>query len=136
VKCLGTCKNGEPCKTTFGLSPDGLCFTHDPLRAVELAANRKARSEASGKRKQELRASLPPGMPRAPKTLEDAVRWSSWAMHATASGIIDSRTGHEIGYLVNAFKAAVEKRDLLKEIEQLRADLAEARKPNSHVRMA
>ena len=36
-------------------------------------------------------------------------------------------TGHEIGYLVNAFKAAVEKRDLLREIEELRAELAQAR---------
>ena len=40
---------------------------------------------------------------------------------------MDARTGHEIGYLVNAFKAAVEKRDLQREIEQLRRELAAAR---------
>jgi hypothetical protein len=57
-------------------------------------------------------------------------------MHATASGVIDSRTGHEIGYLVNAFKAAVEKRDLLNEIEQLRADLAAAKKAAAHPRVS
>lgn len=126
--CSAANKDGTPCRVTFGLSPDGLCFSHDPLRAVEHAASQTARGRASAERKRERRASLPAGMPRAPKTLDDAVRWSAWAMHATATGIIDARTGHEVGYLANAFRGALEKRDLLRQIEQLRAELAEAKK--------
>ena len=49
-------------------------------------------------------------------------------MHAVACGRIDARTGHEIGYLVNAFKAAVEKRDLERQIQELRAELTAAQK--------
>ena len=45
-----------------------------------------------------------------------------------ACGEIDARTGHEVGYLVARFTEALNKRDLLKEIEQLRHELANARK--------
>lgn len=132
--CRGLNRSGARCRTFFGLSPDGYCFTHDPLRAVEYQAARAKQWRASGDRKRAHGDALPAGLPRAPKTLDDAVQWSSWAMHATATGVIDARTGHEIGYLVNAFKAAVEKRDLLREIEQLRAKLAELRKAPGQVR--
>jgi len=130
--CRGVIKDGTRCRTTFGLSEDGLCFSHDPLRAVELAAAQRARSDASGKRKRELRESLPPGMPKAPKTLDDAVKWSSWALHAVASGIISDRTAHECAVLVTAFRGALDKRDLLREIGKLRADLAAANKAAAH----
>jgi|GEM_PF-3003851 len=134
--CVGVNKDGRSCNTRFGLSEEGYCFSHDPLRAVEFAASRRARSVASGARKQELQGSLPPGMPRAPKTLDDSVRWASWAMHAAASGIIDARLAHEIGVLVTAFRGALEKRDMLKEIAKLRADLAEAKKTAAHPRVS
>jgi hypothetical protein len=49
-------------------------------------------------------------------------------MHAIATGDLDARTGHEVGYLVARFTEALNKRDLLAEIEQLRRDLAAARK--------
>jgi len=87
-------------------------------------AGGRAKAEASRRGK----VALPEGVPRAPRTLQDAVEWSSWAIRAVATGEIDPRVGHEIGYLVNAFKAAVEKRDLLHEIEGLRVQLAEAGK--------
>ena len=37
-------------------------------------------------------------------------------MRSVATGVIDARTAHEIGYLVNAFKASLEKADLLDEL--------------------
>ncbi len=89
---------------------------------------RRAGGRATARSGRTARAALPANVPRAPETLQDAVAWSSWAMHAVAVGEIDARTGHEIGYLVNAFKAAVEKRDLQREIEELRAELAAARR--------
>ena len=57
-------------------------------------------------------------------------------MHAAASGIIDARLAHEIGVLVTAFRGALEKRDMLKEIAKLRADLAEAKKTAAHPRVS
>jgi hypothetical protein len=119
--------SGEPCGGTIALSEtNGLCAFHDPDRAEHARAVRAAGS-ASGPKRPTRRAALPAGMPlRPPKTLEDAVTWSAWAMHAVAAGTISERVGHEIGYLVNAFKAAVEKRDLQKQIDELRAQLAQA----------
>ena len=125
----GMTKAGAPCRTSMNLSADsGLCVQHDPARAVARAAMQAAGGAASKVAKTKAKAAEVHDIPKAPKNLEDAVHWSSWAMHAVASRTMDARTGHEVGYLVNAFKAAVEKRDLLREIEQLRRDLAEARK--------
>lgn len=120
--------DGEPCRSTLGLGTTGLCLQHDPERANEAHLLRSTGGLAARDAKIKAKAALPDGVPKAPKTLEDAVQWSSWAMYAVATGEIDARTGHEVGYLVNAFKAAVEKRDLLQEIEKLRAELAAARK--------
>lgn len=120
--------DGEPCRSTLNLGATGLCLSHDPARIQEARAMRAKGGVATGISKRLAKAANPKDVPRAPKTLEDAVVWSSWAMHSVAVGEIDARTGHEIGYLVNAFKAAVEKRDLLREIEALRAELADAQK--------
>jgi len=124
----GVTKAGLPCRSALNLSPeDGLCIAHDPERVDEARAMRVAAGKATGLANRKRRAASPLVVPKPPRTLQDAVEWSSWAMHAVATGEIDARTGHEIGYLVNAFKAAVEKRDLLAEIEALRAELASAR---------
>lgn len=103
-------------------------MAHDQARADKALAVRQAGGRAAGVARRLVKAARPEDLPPAPRTLEDAVRWSSWAMHAVACGRIDARTGHEVGYLVNAFKAAVEKRDLLREIDLLREELAAARK--------
>lgn len=95
---------------------------------------RRAGARAQAEAKRRTKALLPEGVPRAPETLQDAVEWSSWAIRSVATGEIDPRVGHEIGYLVNAFKAAVEKRDLLRELEELRAQLDEARKGSGAIR--
>lgn len=42
--------------------------------------------------------------------------------------MIDGRTAHEIGFLVNSFKASLEKRDLLEELKELRAQVAEMKR--------
>ena len=68
------------------------------------------------------------GVPSEPKNLEDATTFAAWAVHQVASGQLDPRVGHEIGFILNSFRGALEKRDLLREIESLRRDLAAARK--------
>lgn len=129
----GRTKTGEPCGSTLGLSgANGLCLAHDPERVQQQRAmakeggraarakDLKARAEERAARAELAKLEMPEG---PPQDLEGAVRWSSWAIHAVATGAIDARTGHEIGYLVNAFRGAAEKRDLEKELEKARASL-------------
>lgn len=67
-------------------------------------------------------------VPPAPETLEDAVRYFAWITHSVAAGTLDARTGHEAAYALNGFKAAVEKRDLQREVEELRRTVEELKK--------
>jgi len=134
--CTATRKNGERCRVPFGLSPDGLCSVHDPAR-TGLMRDALAKSIAVRHEKRILaKTVLPEGMLNPPKTTNDAVRWSAWAMHACATGVIDARTCHEINFAVNSFTASVHKRDLEREIKALRADLAAATKQHARPRVA
>jgi hypothetical protein len=62
---------------------------------------------------------LPYGMLRPPRSLDDAVKWSAWAAHAVALGVIDARTCHEINFAINSFTASLNKRDLQRQIATL-----------------
>lgn len=122
--CRGRRVDGEPCAATLGLSDDGYCLQHDPARADEAQAVRAAGGKAAGKARREAAAAarpdLPPGMPRRrPRTLDDAVRWSSWSVLAVATGAIDARTAHEISVLLQTFTKAVERREVLRKIDSL-----------------
>lgn len=85
------------------------------------------RAQVDAKRK--AKATEPDGCPPAPRNLEDAAEFASWLTHAVTVGKLDARTAHEAAYSLRAFQAMVEKRDLQREIEGLRADLKEAQKP-------
>lgn len=76
--------------------------------------------------KREARAAQPTNVPPAPKTLEDAAKVSAWAIRAVGTGEIDPKVSREIQYGVAQFRGALEKRDLLRQIEQLRKELAAA----------
>jgi hypothetical protein len=132
--CSGTKSNGEPCQSTLGLSPDGLCLNHDPARRDQVQANRaaggRARGEASRARRAAREALPPSALADAPamvETLDDAAKALAWIAHAIITKKIDARTGHEASYALNGFKAAAEKRDLEREITELRRQVAEAK---------
>jgi hypothetical protein len=134
--CTATAKSGERCRVPFGLSVDGLCSVHDPAR-TGLMRDALAKSVEVRQQKRILaKTILPDGMLSPPKTLNDAVRWSAWAMHAAVTGAIDARTAHEVGFLVNSFTASLQKRDLQRTIDKLRAELAEAKKEHARPRIA
>lgn len=95
--------DGEPCRGKLSLSEAGLCVFHDPDRVDELRAMRAAGGSAAAAAKRKAKAADPEGVPRAPRTIEDATRWASWATWAVATGQIDARTAHEIGYVLRAF---------------------------------
>jgi hypothetical protein len=108
----------------MNLSPDGLCLVHDPNRAEQARAARKAGGKNS-KIAQRLRKveGVADEVPALPKSLDDAVKYFAWITDAIARGKIDARSGHEMAYALNGFKAAAEKRDLEREIKALRARL-------------
>lgn len=129
--CQANRKDGSPCRVSFALSDDGLCSAHDPARQAMREAALTKSVEVRQQRRIVAKTVLPEGMLRRPKTLDDAVRWSAWSMHACVTGVIDARTAHEVGYLVNAFTASLQKRDMQREIEKLRAELAAAKQQSS-----
>ncbi len=125
--CGAIKKNGEPCMANV---PDGvdLCPHHDPAQADEMQRRRLKGNASRGRLYETAKAATVRGCPAVPLNLEDATTFAAWAVHQVASGSLDSRTGHEIAFILNSFRGALEKRDLLREIEQLRRDLAAARK--------
>lgn len=131
--CRGTTKGGTPCRWANNLSEDGLCAAHDPARQEESRAIRVAGGKSGGRRSRAARNAAqekaPLNVPPAPKTLDDATRYFAWIVNAVATGALDARSGHECAYALNGFKAAAEKRDLEREIQQLREELAAARRP-------
>jgi hypothetical protein len=127
--CGAPTKAGTACRVTMNLSQvSGKCIMHDPERLAARQALQAAGGKAAGVVHRRAKAADPAIVPAAPKTLEDAVKWSSWAMHAIASGELDARTGHEVGYLVARFTEALNKRDLLRKVEELERKLAEAQR--------
>jgi len=67
-------------------------------------------------------------VPKAPKSLDDAVAFASWLTHAVCVGTLDARTAHESAYALNCFKESVAKRDLQREIAALRDQLEALKK--------
>jgi len=120
---------GQPCRVSNNLSPDGLCFWHDPDRAERLADARK-RGGIIRARNMKSRLTVPDGeAPPVPRTVEDAAQWAAWATHAVATGRIDHRTAHEVAYSLNALLRALDKvalSDRLKEVEAMIAKLRSA----------
>lgn len=120
--------NGERCGVQGGSvqATDAglLCLWHDPNRKEEADRARKK----GGKRNRIRVRTVDPGeTPPAPKTLEDVVRWASWATYAVATGEIDSRTAHEIGYLCNALERSLEKVNTAREVAEIQKQLTELR---------
>ncbi|HVT38312.1 MAG TPA: hypothetical protein VHE78_04685 [Gemmatimonadaceae bacterium] len=132
----GMTKGGKPCASEMNLGTTGLCIQHDAARAVERAAVQAAGGKASAVSKRLAKAALPEDCPRAPKNLEDAVHFLSWLSRAVTVGAIDARTAHEAAYALAGFRAAVEKRDLLRKIADLTAELNASKKSHHHPRNA
>ena len=123
----GRNKAGAPCGAN--LAPNALlCVHHDPAQADEMA-RRRAKGNAS-------RALVPTtaaraalyGVRAAALTLEEEPDYMAWVQDEVASGRMDPRVGHELGYVSARKTEALNKRDLLREIVKLRAELAAARK--------
>lgn len=126
MRCQAIKPSGDRCKVEWNLSEDGLCYFHDPLRAVERAGAQKKgqRRSASSRRSGRPVTVSPEEAPPPPETVEDAVIWASWAVHAVATGRIDAKTSHEIAYGLNALQRALEKTRLNDEIQDLKQQVS------------
>lgn len=118
----GRTMDGGPCTVDFGLSDDnGLCYHHDPDRAEERSAARKAGGIATAKKRSNERGLV--DAPPPPQTIEDAKAYASWAVEAVASGRIDYRVGNTVQAILREFRSATEKVDLAKRYEALRKEV-------------
>src|SRR5438445_3147641 len=97
VRCRATKQDGTPCGVSWGLSADTqLCLVHDPGRKAAADAARAAGGTTTGtlnaaKRPGKYRVATADQLPqrRPPRTVDDVVRWSSWAGWAVTIGVID-----------------------------------------------
>ena len=78
-------------------------------------------------KKKRLAEARPKDIPKAPRSLEDAVKIAAWITHAVLIGTIDARTAEAAVKGCRQFQLAEEKRKLQKQVEQLQAELASAR---------
>jgi hypothetical protein len=99
-----------------------------PTFTPELARNAAQRSIQVRREKAKLRhpPHVPP--PPPPETLEDVTRWHSWVTGALARGQIDKSVATGLAYNLQQHRAALQIRDLEREVLRLRETLAALKK--------
>lgn len=122
TQCRQVKGDGERCRVKVDLSTDGLCLWHDPERAT-LAKEVQVRGGYNSRNRNRAVTVKPTDAPSAPKSLEDCVAYASWLTHAVVVGDIDSRTCKEAIAAVREVRMALEKRDLERMVEELKAQL-------------
>lgn len=105
ARCQGQKADGSPCESPF-VGEGGWCPSHGPQGSERMRARGRKGAESkhrtNGKRSK-VRVADPDSVPDKLETVEDAVAWAGWAVKAVATGMIDSRTAHEVGFLCRAF---------------------------------
>lgn len=126
-RCQHIKDDGEQCGMAAQINPsNGCCIWHDPEREDEAAKRRSKGGKNAARTRSGLREEDLPAGP--PETAADARRWAAWTVWATASGLVDSRTAHELGYTIRAYLKAYEKVDMSDELEELKDQVAELRR--------
>lgn len=117
----GVNAQGEPCEQSMNLNDqNGLCLWHDPTRK-EQAQDARA---LGGRNRSLTRTVTIADAPSPPKTLEDAVEFSSWLAHAVLVGAIDARTAEASSKAISVFRSVAEKRDLERKVRLLESKVA------------
>jgi hypothetical protein len=131
--CTFTKDDGTRCQVSNGLSDAGLCIWHDPERRQQVAEMRSkgARTANPKRAKHTARTVSAEDAPPAPESLEDCVRWSSWLTVAVTTGVLDARTTKEAVQAIRELRASLEKRDLEREVADLKRQLAAIQKPRA-----
>jgi hypothetical protein len=115
--------SGEPCRQLVGIDiATGRCLWHDPERLEQAAAVR-----AKGRRSERLEPPAPGQAlepPPEPRTLEDVITWQAWVTVALATRQIDKPTASGLTYSLQNLRGALASRDLEREIQALRGEIA------------
>lgn len=123
--CVFVKDDGERCKTTFGLSKAGLCFTHDPERARKRLKARRNGAKTANRGIRTVDATDTPG---ELDSLEDVARWLKWTALALATGKIDARTGSEITKALKELRPTLERLATEAEVKALREQLRDLKR--------
>jgi hypothetical protein len=125
--CVFIKRNGERCAA--GVRSEGdLCVWHDPERREVAMAARRAGAATTNARNSRVRTFDEDDAPGPPETIEDAVSFASRAAWGVATGKIDARTTHEIGYVLRAFLDGQKHLDRVDaRVKELEAKLAKLR---------
>ncbi len=131
-RCEATTKSGDRCKLTSNVrntAKGWLCIHHDSGRADEAKRMRQRGGiHATGNRS---RVADPSKVPSQPQTLDDVVTWMSWTAVAVATGKVDSRVAREVTNAIRQFQSGIEKRDLERQVTELRKQVKELKKRRS-----
>lgn len=123
--------DGEQCRSHIGLCDEcGHCIAHCPHReeTAQQARSKGGKRKAEKARDSKYRTVSDDQAPPPPESLEDAVHWASWATWAVATGQIDGKTAHEVGYLLRAYMKSLDKVELGDRVEELEEKIARLRR--------
>jgi hypothetical protein len=124
--------DGRQCGVTVARSGSGLCLWHDPKRSEQAKAARSRGAGTANAKRSPVRVIDPSDTPGPLDTVEDASRWASWIVVAVATGLVDSRTAHEMSFSLRLFCDARKTADRTDErVKQLEAKVRELRKTTS-----
>jgi hypothetical protein len=124
TRCRFLKSNGERCGTTFGISPEGYCWHHDPQREEErrIARAKGGKHAAKGRRPWAADEDVPGG---GPQTAQEAKEWASWLVSATARGLISDGVSQRVSTAINTFIRAHNAADMEREIRSLKSKIKE-----------
>src|SRR5438132_12508289 len=101
VRCRATKGDGTPCGVSWGLSPAGLCFLHDPDRRAAAQAASAAGAATTGmlhaaRREKKFRALAPSQLGGRPARTRREIDRNLAAMNfAEGTGAVDPQTHRE-----------------------------------------
>ena len=114
-QCEHVKPGGERCKA-FALPGVECCFFHDPTKATERAAARRA----GGRKRAAKAAVLPPDAPDLPlATMADVAALLAVTVNQTRRGELDPKVANCLGYLGSVLVKTLEQSDLERRIQAL-----------------
>jgi len=124
--CTHIKDDGARCEVTFGLSPAGLCYHHDPERAEERAEARARGAAATNRQKRaKARTSFDPDrLPRL-DSLEAAQQWLETSGRLRAEGLLTHSDMSSYARIVSEWVKAEGARVTSQELRDTRKDLDE-----------
>lgn len=124
ARCGALTADGEPCQQ-FEFTPGaGCCIWHgDP--AVAQAARERGLATAAREKRTRPEALRPPDLEHS---LQGIVEYSAWVVQALATGKIDKAVATGLSYGLQGLRAALTARDLERQLDDARAELATLRR--------